>query len=189
MTNPINHPSTAIAKVVLDKVGGYRNAYPEDLDLWLRLVNRDFKIFMSGKKCIKYRRHRNQISISNNSSRYIDALIEQEYVMLKTRHQATSKLSQANVFCRNQSCLDPKCDKDEYLILIRDVNRMINTKDLDFFQYKRRIAFEAMIWLRGHGHLIQEILTLRKILGFKILLPTLIRFGIQGVFFRVYGVR
>jgi glycosyltransferase involved in cell wall biosynthesis len=55
--NPIIHPSAAIRKSALLKVGGYLGGrQSEDYDLWLRLLhNKDIKFFMSSKKVISYR--------------------------------------------------------------------------------------------------------------------------------------
>jgi len=189
LTNPINHPSTAISKQVLEKVGGYRNSYPEDLDLWLRLVNREIRIYMSGNRYLKYRRHRKQLSVPNGASHRSNAVIEEEYATLKAKYLLTTKMSQASAFCRNLSCVREECNADEYINLIEQIVKIFHMQETISAKYMHRLAYEALIWTYTHKLLFRKLVGLIEILGFKIVIFNVVRFFFQGIIFRIYGVR
>ena len=62
----ITHPSVILKKEVLVSLGGYRNIpSAEDYDLWLRLVDKNYKIGIVEKSLIYYRIRENSISRSD----------------------------------------------------------------------------------------------------------------------------
>jgi glycosyltransferase involved in cell wall biosynthesis len=189
ITNPINHPSVAIKKEVLENVGGYRESYPEDLDLWLRLINADIEIFMSGSRYIKYRRHKNQISVLSKSNSDFDPGLEEEYKLIKEKFGVKSNLSQAQAFCRDRNCLRLSCSVYDYLNLVTSMGVLINKETQRRQDYVKRIAFEALIWLHGHNYFMKGLLSLIKTFGFTIILAALIRFLLQSAIFKIFRVK
>ena len=59
--NPIIHPTVAIKRNSLLKIGGYLGSKTnEDYDLWIRMFREDFKIIREVDTVLKYRIHSNQ---------------------------------------------------------------------------------------------------------------------------------
>jgi glycosyltransferase involved in cell wall biosynthesis len=61
-----SHPAAAFRKSAVLAVGGYRQAFwpAEDIDLWNRLVEKDYKILVQPEVLLDYRIHGNSTSIS-----------------------------------------------------------------------------------------------------------------------------
>lgn len=60
--NPICHPSVMLRKDVVLALGGYRNIYVEDYDLWLRMSERS-RLANLHNVLVRYRVHGNQMSV------------------------------------------------------------------------------------------------------------------------------
>lgn len=62
-TCPIAHPTVMFRKVVILKLGGYKfGYYGEDYDLWLRLIESNYKINNLSDILLDYRMHSQQLS-------------------------------------------------------------------------------------------------------------------------------
>jgi len=59
-----NHPATIFRKRAVMTVGGYRRQFSpaEDVDLWNRMLEQDFKILVQPEYLLKYRLHGNSVS-------------------------------------------------------------------------------------------------------------------------------
>jgi glycosyltransferase involved in cell wall biosynthesis len=61
-----NHPAAVLRKSAVLAVGGYRQPFwpAEDIDLWNRLVEKDYKVLVQPEFLLDYRMHGNSASIS-----------------------------------------------------------------------------------------------------------------------------
>jgi glycosyltransferase involved in cell wall biosynthesis len=189
LCNPVSHPSVAIRRELLEMVHGYRDTYPEDLDLWLRIINIGSQIYVSDKPLIKYRRHRDQISVSSAPSSNSCTELSEQYIALKNRLKIQSEISQASAFCRTGNCMNPNCNPSQYSKLVREIEAKINgTKHVSNL-YRQRLAYEAIIWLFSHKSVKKEMKSLLVIFGFKVMMISLFCFFLQGTVFKIYGVK
>lgn len=62
--NPIVHSTATFKRSILETVGLYRDSEAEEYDLWLRMVNADFRLFRSAAPVAMYRVHPSQASQS-----------------------------------------------------------------------------------------------------------------------------
>jgi glycosyltransferase involved in cell wall biosynthesis len=189
LCNPVSHPSVAIRRELLERVHGYRDTYPEDLDLWLRIINSDSQIYVSDKPLIKYRRHRAQISVSSVSYSNSYSEVSEQYVILKNRLSIKSEISQSSAFCRVQNCTNPVCNSNEYSKLVREIEAKIDGSKIVSKRYRKRLAYEAIIWFFLHKSIKKEMKSLLAIFGLKNLMVSLGCFFLQGTVFRIYGVK
>lgn len=60
------HPSIMFRKSILEKLQGYKEYKSEDLDLWLRALKANFKIYKLNEKLIEYRIHKESKSNKDN---------------------------------------------------------------------------------------------------------------------------
>lgn len=71
----LTHPSVILRKSVIQAIGGYRPAFDpvDDLDLWNRLVERDYKMLVQREFLLKYRIHPG--SICTRRATFVDRRI------------------------------------------------------------------------------------------------------------------
>lgn len=63
--NCLSHPTMFARREKIEKLGGYRKTVAEDFDLWLRLLEDGAVIRKSWRTAVKYRLHRNQLSMGS----------------------------------------------------------------------------------------------------------------------------
>jgi glycosyltransferase involved in cell wall biosynthesis len=67
--SPFAHPSVMFRKELISRYGGYQNGdFPEDYELWLRLLRNNVKMEKINKVFLKWRDHENRLS--RNDTRY-----------------------------------------------------------------------------------------------------------------------
>lgn len=64
------HPSIMMKREVFFTLNGYKNAYAEDLELWLRALNNGFRIYKMPEKLLKYRLHEQSKTNRDNEKDY-----------------------------------------------------------------------------------------------------------------------
>ena len=75
-TCPIAHPTVMFRKYEILKVGGYKfGYYGEDYDLWLRLIEANYKINNLSNVLVDYRMHAQQLSSSGFDRKISSAII------------------------------------------------------------------------------------------------------------------
>jgi glycosyltransferase involved in cell wall biosynthesis len=91
--NPLVHSSATFNRSVLLDVGLYRDSEAEEYDLWLRMLNSDYKLFRSSFPAVLYRVHKSQASQSQGFvQRGLDCpLVQGEQIKLAEKLGLASK--------------------------------------------------------------------------------------------------
>lgn len=108
--NIIVHPSTMMRKKIIQNVGGYNpNFEPaEDYDLWLRLLNLNYKFYNIRETLIDYRYHDNSVTTTRLKEQHLKSSYVKKNFLTKYKFdyilgkEIKTKNNQIEVFFRKQ---------------------------------------------------------------------------------------
>ena len=176
--NPITHPTVCFNSEVIEKLGGYSHSSAEDLELWMRILVRGYKICNSDLPTVVYSRDQNLAS-KNLSNKVVLQEVQEKWLELVGEEFGLTVKYLDVAICRNINCEHGSTDIQLYKV---DLSRML--KKLRSFPIDSRlymnIFIRSVITLIAHESKWKTVIfCLSESIRRPTLIPNFVQFYLQ----------
>jgi len=146
--NPITHPTVCFKSEVIEKLGGYSNSSAEDLELWMRILVRGYKIYNSDLPTVVYSRDQNLASRNLSNKDVLQEVQEKWLELVGEEFGLTVKFLDVAI-CRSINCEHMSTDIRFYKKDLSRVLKKLRSYPLESRLYMN-IFLRSVITLIAH---------------------------------------